>query len=187
MIDFAFARADAASNPSIQKLAGLTGLMVSMSSPQTEPAAPSAAGVHCEGIGGWLILLAISQVLGVAAFSATMISNFSSLPVGTASLMPLAMIGAVAIESALLLLLIYTAFLFFSKSRRFPVTFIVSCVAGLIEPLALAVWLAVATGGDMLAYVTSSVTVHYLASVVGCVLWIAYVVRSVRVRNTFVH
>lgn len=160
---------------------------MSISPPQTEPAGPSGAGARLEGIGGWLILLALSQVLGVAGFSAAMIGNFSILPAGTASLMPLAMIGAIAIEGGLLLLLIYTAFLFFSKSRRFPVTFIVSCIAGLIEPLLLAAWLAVTTGSDMLAYVTSSVTVHYLASVVGCVLWIAYVVRSVRVRNTFVH
>lgn len=160
---------------------------MSMSSPQTGTIAPSAAGPRLEGIGGWLILLAISQVLGVAACLATMIVNFSNLPDDTASLMPLTMIGAVAIEGLLLLFLIYTAFLFFSKSRRFPVTFIASCIAGLIEPLVLAVWVAVTTGVDTLTHVTSSMTVHYLASVVGCIVWIAYVVRSVRVRNTFVH
>lgn len=161
---------------------------MSISSPQTEPVIPAAtAGARLEGIGGWLILLAISQVLGVAGLAVTIIRNFSSLPADTASLMPLATIGAVVIEGTLLLILAYTAFLFFSKSRRFPVTFIVSCVAGLIEPFVLAVWLAITTGGDMLAYVTSTVTMYYLASALGCVLWIAYVFNSVRVRNTFVH
>lgn len=140
-----------------------------------------------EGIGGWLILLAISQVAGLILFPLSIISNFSSLPRETASLQPLAWTGSFIIEGSFLLLLIYTAFLFFSKSRQFPATFIVSCVAGLLQPLVLGLWLAVTTGANMFAYVTGAETGSYLSSLAGCVIWIAYVIRSVRVRNTFVH
>lgn len=152
-----------------------------------ETTAPPVGGTDLAGIGGWLMLLAIREVLGLFLFTMAMIGNFSQLPPGTAALQPLAMFGALLIEGSLLLLLVFTAFLLFSKSRRFPRIFIVSSVAGLLEPLVLAWWLAATAGADTLAHVTHSVTVQYLGSIVGGILCIAYVSRSVRVRNTFVN
>lgn len=136
-------------------------------------------------MGGWLVLLAIVPVLGVATFFMSMIANFSILPAETAAIQPVAFFGAIVIERYVLILLIYTAFLFFTKSRRFPKTFIVSCVAGLLEPIVLAGWLAYIAGVENLSHVTSAVTTQYLASAAGCILWIAYVLNSVQVRNTF--
>lgn len=139
-----------------------------------------------EGIGGWLVLLAIAQVLGVVAFFMSMIANFSILPPETATVQPVAFLGAIMIEGAFLLLLVYTAFLFFTKSRRFPMTFIVSCIAGLIEPVALAIWLANAADIGIRSNVAASdVVKDYLPMIAGSILWIAYVLNSVRVRNTF--
>ena len=92
------------------------------------------------------------------------------------------------IEGAFLLLLVYTAFLFFAKSRLFPMTFIVSCVAGMIEPVMLAVWLANTAGIGSLSSVTAGDgATGYLVMIAGSLLWIAYVLNSVRVRNTFTH
>ncbi len=161
---------------------------MSEQSSQIEGAASPSDDEKLEGIGGWLIPLAIAQVLGVVFFLMSMIANFSILPPETATVQPVAFFGTIMIEGAFLLLLVYTAFLFFTKSGRFPTTFIVSCVAGMIEPVILAVWLANTAGIESLSSVTASDgATGYLVMIAGSILWIAYVLNSVRVRNTFTH
>lgn len=160
---------------------------MSEQSDQIESSAPSPSeNEKLEGISGWLMLLAISQVGGVVAFFMSMVATFSNLPPETATVQPVAFFGALILDGAFLLLLVYTAFLFFTKSRRFPMTFIVSCVAGLMEPIMLAAWLTNTGGVDIPSHVTvGDGAKSYLPMIAGSILWIAYVLNSVRVRNTF--
>ena len=163
-------------------------VVVSQQSDQIEGSAPSPSdGEKLEGIGGWLVLLAISQVGGVLVFLMSIIANFSSLPAETATVQPAAFLGALVIEWGFLILLVCTAFLFFTKSRRFPMTFVVSCVAGMVQPIALTSWIVWTTGVDILSYVSiGDVVKEHLPVIAGSILWIAYVLNSVRVRNTFI-
>lgn len=161
---------------------------MSQKSEPIEGATPSPSDDRkLEGIAGWLVLLAIAQVLGVATFSISMISGYATLPPEIATAQPAAVFGAMIIDGAFLLLLVYTAFLFFTKSRRFPTTFIVSCLAGMLEPFLLLGFISVASGVPITSgSVGDGMTSHHLAVIAGSILWMAYVLNSVRVSNTFI-
>lgn len=140
-----------------------------------------------KGIGGWLILMSIGQVLGPIQILRGMIEEYSGLPEGTVAAYPLAMLGDVAMRLAFIGFLIYTAFLFFNKRAAFPSRFIQTYIAGLLLPLAIGAWVTITSGINTLAnLLTADFFWPYAATVVIGGAWVAYVLNSERVKNTFV-
>jgi hypothetical protein len=140
-----------------------------------------------EGIGGWLILMAIGQAVGPLQVLRGMIEEYSGLPEGTFARLPAAMLGDAAIRLAFTGFLVWTAFLFFNRRAEFPKMFIVSYIAALAAPFALSLWVTVASGINVMSNLVTSefLATYALTAAVGG-LWVAYVVNSERVRNTFV-
>jgi hypothetical protein len=141
-----------------------------------------------KGIGGWLILMAIGQVVGPLQILTGMIEEFGSVPEGTAARYPLAFIGDGGMRLAYVAFLAYVAVQFFKTRATFPSLFIVSYIVGLALPFVVGVWVTATTGINTLANLATPdfLKVYAPGAVVGAI-WVAYVVNSVRVRNTFVN
>jgi len=140
-----------------------------------------------EGIGGWLILLAVGQVLGPIQFMTSTIEEYAALPSGTFARFPLAVSGDFLLRAAYVALLCYAAYLFFTKRAEFPRLYIAAIGVGFVFPLVIGTWVSLTTGVNTLANLGSwEFLKFYLLTLVVGVVWISYLLNSVRVRNTFV-
>jgi Protein of unknown function (DUF2569) len=153
--------------------------------------APAVAN-EPRGIGGWLLLVAVGQVVGPLR----MLVGLGQMFIDPDTLqaferVPLATYGEFALNLALTLLAIATAILFFRKSRYFPRFFICELVAAFVIPALAVVWVALILSarfgqpfGEFLALEPQEVAQLILA-VVTALIWIPYTLKSKRVRNTF--
>lgn len=140
-----------------------------------------------EGIGGWLILLAIGQVVGPLQTALAIYREYAGMPAGTFARYPLAVSVQFLLLLAFLGLLVYAAYLFFNKRAAFPNVYIAAVAAGLVLPFVLGVWTTLSTGiNTFRALGNWDFMGYYLLTVVVGLLWISYLLNSVRVRNTFV-
>jgi hypothetical protein len=140
-----------------------------------------------KGIGGWLILMSIGQVLGPIQILRGMIEEYSGLPEGTVAAYPAAMLGDVAIRLAFIGFLVYTAFLFFNKRAAFPNRFIQTYIAALLLPFVIGIWVTISSGVNTLANLAfGEFFWTYVPGLVIGGIWVAYVLNSERVKNTFV-
>jgi hypothetical protein len=140
-----------------------------------------------EGIGGWLILMAIGQAVGPLQVLRGLIDEYSGLPEGAFARLPAALFGDVTMRLAFAGFLVWTAWLFFNRRAEFPKMFIVSYGLALALPFAAGIWVSVAAGVNAMGYMVSGefLATYALTAAVGA-LWVAYVLNSERVRNTFV-
>lgn len=147
------------------------------------------------GIGGWLILVAIGQVLGPLRFIVSMIQYYSSLDTALLRRIPVAMLGEGLMNVALGLLYGYTAFLFFSTSKRFPRFFIYQFAAAILILPVNAAWVALVvsleTGAPAWSLLENAFEPREVAqtvvAVIAACIWIPYILKSRRVANTFVN
>jgi hypothetical protein len=141
-----------------------------------------------EGIGGWLILLAVAQVLGPVQVAVSMFQEYASLPPDWFARYPLAFSVELLLRISYLGLLIYAAYLFFNRRTAFPNTYIAAIAAGLVLPYVVALWATVTTGINTFGALSSwDFLGYYIVGLVVGLLWMSYLLNSVRVRNTFVH
>lgn len=144
-----------------------------------------------KGIGGWLILVAIGQVLGVLRLISDMARYYAEADAKLFQQFPITLYGEAALNLALLALLIYVTVLFFRKSRKFPLYYIYQWLAVIVVPLVSALWvvvtLSMATGQSMseVAKFDSKVVGELFAIGIGAIIWISYILKSRRVANTF--
>ena len=151
------------------------------------PANVSVPAYGPKGIGGWLILMSIGQVLGPIQLLTGMISEYSGLPDGSFARIPLAFTGEVLLRLGLIGFLIHVAFLFFNKRREFPRMFLISAGLALAQPFVLAAWVTATTGFNTFQNLGSGDFLRpYFFALVVTGAWVAYVLNSVRVKNTFV-
>src|SRR5262245_10407124 len=94
------------------------------------------------GIGGWLILMAIGQVLGPLRFFASAGQYYSSLSANAFRQFPLTFWGEAAMNVGLAILYVYTATLFFRKSERFLRFFVYEVVATAMVFVLSEIWVA---------------------------------------------
>jgi hypothetical protein len=76
------------------------------------------------GIGGWLILVAIGQVLGPLKFTAFLFNYYTSLDDNFWTKFPIACYGEAFLNVSVLAIACYTSYLFFTKSKLFPTFFV---------------------------------------------------------------
>ena len=145
------------------------------------------------GIGGWLVLVAIGQVLGPIR-SLLSIGNYylNELDTSLFESFPLTVYGEIVLNVAFFAFSIFTAIMFFRHSRLFPRLFILQWILIGALPLIDAAWVAITAS----IYTGESLTEFFnmdakdIGQVVGAIIfgpiWIAYVLRSRRVANTFV-
>lgn len=146
-------------------------------------------GVGPVGFGGWLFLLAVRQTLalvgtliGLAWYARTYLPAFES---GVPNL-KLAAYLSVAMTLALVLLVIAVTIAMYAKHRSFPDLFAVQWIA-LMAIFLLNVgmlWLLFSLPIDLIVRFEGGPIILAAAAVEG--LWVLYLARSKRVRNTFV-
>ncbi|RUT95781.1 DUF2569 family protein [Mesorhizobium sp. USDA-HM6] len=138
------------------------------------------------GIGGWLMLLAIGQVL--SPFRT--LAELFSLSEGYQQLMPLPN-GPLAVCGEIVLLLAFAAlqvvvlFAMLRRSPRFKRLFFYQWIAIPVVFILDAVWTSAVLGAPIRQILAGDALVAVIASFAVTGIWVAYVYRSVRVRNTF--
>ncbi|MEY9719277.1 hypothetical protein ABIA22_001767 [Sinorhizobium fredii] len=140
------------------------------------------------GFGGWLLLLAIGQVLaplrtlaetanGMEAYG-----QFQSVPGGQ-----VVAIGEPALNFAFLALQVVVLWFMLKKNKLFPKLFFYQWLAIPFLVILDILLVSAALGVGVNQLLTEDLVVPSIAAFIGTGLWTLYVFKSVRVRNTFVH
>jgi hypothetical protein len=145
------------------------------------------------GIGGWLILVAIGQILGPLVFLVRLSNYYSKLDSYLWTKFPATFYGEAALNAFIVVIAVYTAYLFFTKSRLFPKYFVYESVAAMlllpIDVISTSVTLSAYTAQPILALASRMITPEQggqsLATIIITVIWIFYIKKSKRVANTF--
>ena len=149
-----------------------------------------------EGLGGWLILVGIGLVFGSIGLLAhlnvykeifsdgtwealTLQSSDAYTPL-FGILMSLELIG----NCVFLIAYICLTFFFFKKKRNFPKFYIITILANLAFVLVDILFTKVVFPAEPMFDQETSRDV--IGQIVSCAIWVPYMVKSVRVRNTFV-
>jgi hypothetical protein len=162
--------------------------------PQAQPYQQPGGSVYestqqeLTGLGGWLILVGIGLVWGV-------IGGFINIFTGFGIWAYAGFLKGIAYELVNLLNLVlcgFTVFLFFTKSRKFPTVFIVLLVVGIIVGIVnisiVGSALSSTMGrGDAAAAMGVGMGFGLFINIIFTVIWIAYTLKSRRVKNTFVN
>jgi len=144
------------------------------------------------GLGGWLALIAFGQVVGILRFVVELGKYYQALQPQVWTQFPTAMWGETALNAGLMWLFVYTTVLMFRHSQHFPRFFIAQFVAVICTPFIANLWagltLGLATGKPMTEFMSMDIKEvgQLIASMIGAAIWIPYILRSQRVRNTFV-
>lgn len=149
-------------------------------------AKPSQNPEALAGFGGWLMLLAIGQALSPMRT----LADFANSADGYQQLMtlsngPLAVYGEVALNLAFLALQLIVLVSMLRRSHRFPQLFLLQWLAIPVVFVLDTIWIASILGASVSQVLAGDALAAPIASFVGTGIWVAYVYRSVRVRNTF--
>ena len=140
------------------------------------------------GIGGWLILMAIGQVLGplraLAAMAMTYINKEVLFAFGE---IPVSMYGGLVIDLVFVMFLIVTSTVFFARKRIFKIMFTIEAISLLaINPLEY-LWMSATSTLTFGELVNPDDVGNGLAGFIIGLIWVVYLWRSKRVANTFVN
>ncbi|OCG77596.1 DUF2569 domain-containing protein [Gilliamella sp. Occ4-3] len=152
-----------------------------------------------KGLGGWLILVGIELIfcfifIGYVTFSRLNAINF--IDVWTQLLDPyskmhtihlgLFILGDMGLNCLLLLLNAYIIFLYFTKSYKFPNFFIIFSSSFIVFKLIQRCWYLFIVLPFEVKFEFSFIK-DIVIAIIYTSIWIAYVLKSVRVKNTFVN
>jgi uncharacterized protein DUF2569/uncharacterized protein DUF4339 len=143
------------------------------------------------GIAGWLILIAIGQVVGVIKLLGSLAQYYGEADPKLFQQFPVTMWGEAALNAGFVALAIYTAVLFFQKSSKFPRFFIYQWMFIIFMPLVDMVWagltLSLYTGRSFeeFAKFDPQTVGQSIGAMIGAAVWITYIIKSRRVANTF--
>jgi Protein of unknown function (DUF2569) len=145
---------------------------------------PDPAGLV--GFGGWLMLLAIGQALSPLR----MLAELGNAAEGYKQLMTLpngalAVYGEVALNLAFLALQLVVLVSMLRRSIRFKQLFVCQWIAIPVAFLLDAVWTSALLGIPIRQVLTGDALVAPIVAFVLTGIWVAYVYKSARVRNTF--
>jgi hypothetical protein len=143
------------------------------------------------GIGGWLGLLAFSQIVGILRLVVSLGQYYAKIDPEVWAKFPTAIWSEAALNAAMIWLCVYSTVLLFRHSRKFPRVFIWQMVFVIFMPivdlLLIASVISLATSqpiGNLLT-IEPKVVGQMIAGGIGALIWIPYVLRSRRVANTF--
>ncbi|MBB6407374.1 DUF2569 family protein [Mesorhizobium sangaii] len=138
------------------------------------------------GFGGWLMLLAIGQALSPLRTLASLGSSSD----GYSQLMlvsngPMVVYGEVVLLLAFMVLQIVVLVAMLRRSLRFKQLFLAQWIAIPVVFILDAIWISTILGVPVGQVVSEEALAASIGWFVLAGLWVAYVYRSVRVRNTF--
>jgi hypothetical protein len=169
--------------------------------PRREPVASkeiqqiALANKPLSGIGGWLALVAVGQVIGVIKLAASLVEYYSNKESQAVfEKFPLAMWGEALMNISFVVLVLYATVLLFRHDRRFPQFYIYEWIAIIVIPALNALWVAgtlsylsTASFSSLLSELMTPKEVgQSIAALIAGVIWCSYILKSRRVANTFV-
>lgn len=159
-----------------------------MSISTTSTAVPQVSQGRLQGLGGWLSLVGIGQVLGPIRLLVSLGSYYASRQTQAAfAQAPLALGGELALNIACFVFVIFCAYAFFARKRYFPLLFVLEVASGPALVALDALWVSATTSVALSAALDADdMLTSILISIPGA-LWIIYMYKSSRVRNTFVN
>ena len=141
-----------------------------------------------EGFGGWLLLIAIGQWLGVFGGLVQFLLGLpDDLDHWGDPAMRRGIMGEAGLEIALLAMMLYTAAMMSMKRREFPTLFRIQLALVVVVPLLSTWWTSSSAGTPIEGLEFAGTAVQAVVSVIGASLSILYSLRSERVRNTFIY
>jgi hypothetical protein len=141
-----------------------------------------------EGFGGWLLLVAIGQWLGVLGGLGQFLLELPDYASRWGDLATRrGVVGEAGLEIALLAMMLYTAVVMNLKRRTFPTLFRIQLALVVVVPLLSTWWTSTSTGTPIEGLEFSGTAVQAVVGVIGASLSILYSLRSERVRNTFIY
>lgn len=147
---------------------------------------PSQNSTNLVGFGGWLMLLAIAQALSplrtlaVLSTSSEGYQKLMTLPNGA-----LATYGEIALLLAFLVFQLVVLVAMLRRSPRFKQLFLYQWIAIPVLFILDTIWISAVLGVPISQVLTGEALVAPIVSFVLTGIWVAYVYKSVRVRNTF--
>jgi hypothetical protein len=147
---------------------------------------PSQNLAGLTGFAGWLMLLAIGQAFSpLRTLAALGTSNEGYQKLMTLPNGALAMYGEIALLLAFLVLQVVVFVAMLRRSYRFKQLFLYQWIAIPVLFLLDTVWISVVLGAPVSQVLAGDALVAPMVSFVLTGIWVAYVYKSVRVRNTF--
>jgi hypothetical protein len=155
------------------------------------PAGQSGSALNIQngelkGIGGWLVLLAIGQVLGCLRILAAIVPDLEVLDHGNATVRAAATVEII-LYLALFSFACFTTIAFFREKHYFVATWKLLGLALVLVPVLDWVLLSNILQVPMNKLVTEEAIGQVIGSAIGLAIWWWYLTVSVRVRNTFVN
>jgi hypothetical protein len=146
------------------------------------------ASEKLEGFGGWLLLVAIGQWLGVFG---TLGDFLMELPNYAAQWSDPAVrrgvVGEAALDAGLVAFMLYTAIMMNMKRHEFPTLFRLQLALVVVLPVLSILWMSRSTGHPLGTLDFAATAAQAVVGVIGASISILYSLRSERVRNTFVY
>ncbi len=162
-----------------------------------EIAAPLSEQKNLEGLGGWLILVGFGVILSPLVIIAQLLQAYSGIVTtgnweaittpGSAVYHPFfgpLLIAEIVFTVGMLLVRLALIFLFFAKKRAFPKWFIGITLFGLLYSVVdVLAFKAIWPSTELLNWTTVG---QFVRSAATALIWVAYMLRSKRVKATFV-
>ena len=140
------------------------------------------------GLGGWLVLIGIGQILGCIRIFLTMLSTYTSKETYLAmQKLPAAMELEVLLNAALVGIVGFTTYAYFAKKRLFPIVFTIEAAASVFMIPLDDLLVSAATTATFQSLFDPQDAGHIGGAVITSLIWIPYVFLSKRVENTFVN
>ena len=144
---------------------------------------------HLVGIGGWLILVAIGQVLGPLRFVHFLFGYYINFNSDLWTEFPITFYGETLVNMSVVTIMGFTTYLFFTRSRLFLDFFIYECAAYImLLPLVIVfkeVTFNAYTGRWIPVKLEPKQVGEWMTAIILAAIWISYIKLSKRVANTF--
>jgi uncharacterized protein DUF2569/uncharacterized protein DUF4339 len=141
------------------------------------------------GIGGWLILVAIGQVLGPLRFVHFLFGYYVNLDNDLWTQYPITLIGEAVLNTWVVAIMGCATYLFFTKSELFPDFFIYECVAYITRLPLVILFKEITLSAYMGQWIPISLdrrsVGEWIATIILAAIWLPYSKSSKRVANTF--
>ena len=141
-----------------------------------------------EGFGGWLLLVAIGQWLGILRE----VLDFAWALPGWAGqwgdpVLRRVATGEAALSAGLIAFMFYATIMMSMKRSIFPTLFRIELALYVVVPLLSVAWASTATGETIEGEGFAGIAVEAVISTIGAWISMLYSLRSARMRNTFIY
>ena len=146
-----------------------------------------AAGAP-EGFGGWLLLIAIGQWLGILR---ELVELVWALPTWASQwsdpILRRTALGEAGLSAGLIAFMLYTTIMMSLKRQEFPTLFRIELALYVVVPLLSIGWVSASTGATVERASLAGIAVEAIIGTIGAWISMLYSLRSVRMRNTFIY